>query len=544
VYEPGTAVLGEYGEVVDGALGALIARYSYDGVGRLIRIERTQDSAPVTIDLYYDGVRRIQERLTTGGEGLGQQMMAGAGGGESGDGSTDFLSASFLTPGPEDFGTSALGGEFVLLEGTPPPPNPPDDGEFDPEAEDAAIRLDASSTAVSEPPSLEGGELGGGGSQQMSGGGGPTIVAEREYVWGPDYVDECVVQFDTDNVAFYVLQDANYNVVALLKADGLPAVQYTYEPYGALQLAESFTQHPVNRLGHQGLFFERFDAGPYDPALVPGARGLYYARNRWYDPVTGRWMTRDPNETALPVLTALAMNGTMLDVLLSSIDLRGVHGDGTNLYAYLTADPINSVDPLGLFQFGQLLSAVSTGAQIYGIYSTAMTFKQAITDFSNGVSLRSIMLDLTIELALNYAGGKALDALVDVAAPILRGFSATFGQGWKKAAADFSPGSANVIRKWPLHHPWPVYLQGLRDQTLKKMPKKLHQRFHAALDRWKGGKYDRRKGAESFGNMSVEEIVNDLREFYEKAEGGVFSKYIPDLEKAIEETLAAMAAGG
>lgn len=47
-------------------LGALVCRYSYDGLGRLIRKE-TPVSAGVTAlqvkDLYYDGVRRIQETI-------------------------------------------------------------------------------------------------------------------------------------------------------------------------------------------------------------------------------------------------------------------------------------------------------------------------------------------------------------------------------------------------------------------------------------------------------------------------------------------------
>ncbi|HEY3245219.1 MAG TPA: hypothetical protein VGM03_17900, partial [Phycisphaerae bacterium] len=64
-----------------------------------------------------------------------------------------------------------------------------------------------------------------------------------------------MAQFDQNNVVYYVIQDANYDVVALLKSDGKPSIQYTYEPYGPLQLAESFAQQPVNRLGHQGLFF-------------------------------------------------------------------------------------------------------------------------------------------------------------------------------------------------------------------------------------------------------------------------------------------------
>jgi len=351
VYEPGTAVLDDYGVVSNGELGDRVAAYSYDGVGRLIRIERTQDEEPVVIDLYYDGVRRIQEVLTTDeGEG-GQMAMAGGGGG------TDILSVALVTPGPEDFGTPAAGsdpGTLELAEATPPPPNPPG-GEVDPEADDAAIRLDATSTAVSLTPSegstASGGPepLGGGGAQQMSGMSGQTVIAEREYIWGPDYVDECIVQLDENNTPYYVIQDANYNVVALLDSTGLPVVQYTYEPYGALQLAESFAQHPVNRLGHQGLFFERYDAGPYDPALVPGGKGLYYARNRFYDPVTGRWTTRDPNATGTVVAAALAMNGASLDAYADEADIPTQYGDGLSLYQYVGANPVDNRDPVGLF---------------------------------------------------------------------------------------------------------------------------------------------------------------------------------------------------
>ncbi len=56
-----------FGRLTDAnQLGALVCRYSYDGLGRLIRKE-TPVSAGVTAlqikDLYYDGVRRIQEHI-------------------------------------------------------------------------------------------------------------------------------------------------------------------------------------------------------------------------------------------------------------------------------------------------------------------------------------------------------------------------------------------------------------------------------------------------------------------------------------------------
>jgi hypothetical protein len=95
---------------------------------------------------------------------------------------------------------------------------------------------------------------------------------------------------------------------------------------------------------------------------------------------------------------------------------------------------------------------------------------------------------------------------------------------------------SQLFCKWPKHHPWPQYLGGLREQTLKKLPRRLHETFHTALDRWKGGKYARRKGAEAFKEMSSAAIVKDLREFYQTAEGGIFAKYLPDFEQAVKET--------
>jgi hypothetical protein len=99
-------------------------------------------------------------------------------------------------------------------------------------------------------------------------------------------------------ITYYYLQDANYNVVAVMSGTAAPAVvlrQYTYEPYGAVVFAdenhdENLPQPlPINRIGHQGLFFERLYVDPNDsllePTLSPGAVGLYYNRNRWLLPV-------------------------------------------------------------------------------------------------------------------------------------------------------------------------------------------------------------------------------------------------------------------
>ncbi len=197
----------------------------------------------------------------------------------------------------------------------------------------------------------------------------PNAPVLREYVWGPDYVDEAVCQFaDEDGnpatpaTVHYSLQDGNYNVVALVDAAGGLEAQYAYEPYGLLVVVDLDPNAPVNRLGHQGLFFERF-YGPFGgppapplsaPALVaadPAAgvpAGLYHNRNRWYSPDLGRFVQRDMNESALPILAVLAMNGAALDAFVSGMDPQGHFGDGANLYLYVGSNPVNALDALGL----------------------------------------------------------------------------------------------------------------------------------------------------------------------------------------------------
>lgn len=103
------------------------------------------------------------------------------------------------------------------------------------------------------------------------------------------------------------------------------------------------------------------------------------------------------------------------------------------------------------------------------------------------------------------------------------------------------PGNAvsKPSRKWPKHHPWPQYLGGLREQTLKKLPLSRHKQFHADLDNWKGGKYARWRGAKGFEGMNPDDIINDLRDFYKNFENGKYRDLLSDFEKAVSQTLDA-----
>jgi len=106
----------------------------------------------------------------------------------------------------------------------------------------------------------------------------------------------------------------------------------------------------------------------------------------------------------------------------------------------------------------------------------------------------------------------------------------------KTSLAKATSSAPKVSRVWPKHHPFPTYLGGAVDQTLKKIPRNLHYRFHSALDRYKGGIYSRRLGSDHFQGSDKASTIRDLRGFYRKAEGGIFSKYLPDFNTAVIES--------
>ena len=101
--------------------------------------------------------------------------------------------------------------------------------------------------------------------------------------------------------------------MALAEDDGDVIERYWYEPYGSVTFADSagVERTEDNALNKTLLFQGR----RYDPET-----GFYYYRNRYYSPVLGRFLQRDP----------------------------AGYQDGMNLYYLLMNAPLFNVDPLGL----------------------------------------------------------------------------------------------------------------------------------------------------------------------------------------------------
>jgi RHS repeat-associated protein len=176
-------------------------------------------------------------------------------------------------------------------------------------------------------------------------------------------------------------------------------------------------------------------------------------------------------------------------------------------------------------------------SQWFGQYGELLTGRLRTALKENGFQKEGEDLDnmvqdwvAAIALGSNSAFIKAKDEAIQALA----------GKGVSASAAAIVgvTGRLKALRlaKWPKHHPFPVYLGGVFDQTLKKVPRKLHERFHGALDKWKGGKYARWRKAEYFKDLNKGEIIKDLSDFYENAEGGIFKKYLPDFAKAVKES--------
>ncbi len=162
----------------------------------------------------------------------------------------------------------------------------------------------------------------------------------KQYVWGLTYVDELLQIGINDDPAdegeddcetfYYVLQDANFNVLGIVEADGDLKERYEYSPYGQRTVYKSagsddplcmspiMDSQPVVissvdqpyglcDIGHQGLLHDK-------------EFSLIYNRARYFSPTLGRFISRDPL----------------------------MYINGMSLYEYVRSQPVVLLDPFGL----------------------------------------------------------------------------------------------------------------------------------------------------------------------------------------------------
>jgi len=133
-----------------------------------------------------------------------------------------------------------------------------------------------------------------------------TGVLMAAYTHGPG-IDNPLVMYRGGH-AFYYVQDRLGSVIGLVSLETGGFVQtYTYDAWGNIVEQSGDVKNPYTYTGRE-----------YDPES-----GLYYYRARYYDSLTGRFLQRD-------------------------LDVRAWE-NGENLYLYVGDDPVNIVDPMGLY---------------------------------------------------------------------------------------------------------------------------------------------------------------------------------------------------
>ncbi len=116
--------------------------------------------------------------------------------------------------------------------------------------------------------------------------------AARQFVWGLRYIDDLILRDRTTvgplDERLYALQDANWNVDAIVDEDGVVQERYRYAAYGTPTFLQSdFTPRTPNQSDFQceTLYCGyRFD----------DQTGLYQVRFRYLNSNVGIWLTRDP----------------------------------------------------------------------------------------------------------------------------------------------------------------------------------------------------------------------------------------------------------
>ena len=196
----------------------------------------------------------------------------------------------------------------------------------------------------------------------------PTLLMDgvTAYIYGPDGLP---LEQVTASGTLYYHHDQLGSTRALTNSSGTVVASYTYDPYGNLTASTGTATNPFRY------------AGQYTDTET----GYQYLRNRYYDPATAQFLTRDP-------LTAIT------------------HAP----YGYANNTPLNETDPLGLFghpgrylaghagEISQGLADVAFGADLMsagfpvlapallpvglaaGALSTTIGGLQAIKDYSDG----------------------------------------------------------------------------------------------------------------------------------------------------------------
>ena len=211
----------------------------------------------------------------------------------------------------------------------------------------------------------------------------PITDTNTVYIYGHDAIAQAKGASDPN----YLLYDGHGSTRQLSNNVGTIVANYSYDAYGSM-LGGNPAQgsSPATNLLYAG---EHFDTDMQQ----------YYLRARWYNPANGRFNRMDP--------------------------FSGSNQDPQSLHKYLYAhcNPINNVDPTGMFSITSLLHVLIVKAQ-----TAYMRTQSAITTYKQYSLANKILTAVGVGYVISrgvlsyFKGGPAVISLAFSKCPIIRNY--------------------------------------------------------------------------------------------------------------------------
>lgn len=245
-----------------------------------------------------------------------------------------------------------------------------------------------------------------GGNLLAEADGGNTII--RYYIHGAGLL---AMVTPTDQVYNYHY-NATGSTVAMTDQSQTMVNKYAYDPFGNIGNQEESIPQPFKYVGQFGVMTE--------------PNGFYYMKARYYDPNVGRFISEDPT---------------------------GFDGGDVNLMAYVGNQPVNGIDPSGLWTMslsvnlsGALATIGATGGTNFNIGHDSRS------DILHGWSA-SITGTAGGGVSLGFGGGLGFNATVTNANNVnqLQGTSAEVGVGYGPVSvgtvigSNYTGGSVSIV---------------------------------------------------------------------------------------------------
>ncbi len=174
---------------------------------------------------------------------------------------------------------------------------------------------------------------------------------------------------EASGARWYVAHDGLGSTAALTDSSGAILFSMLYDAWGNPRAGN-----------HYGKY--RFTGAEHDAAT-----GFYHMGARFYDSVTGRWLTEDP----LRVGALTLRQGLAVSVAAD----RSFDPSSLNLYAYAAANPVNYIDPTGLAQISVqgIGDAVRTWVREFGVDEALRLVREAWAKITEGIDKLNQIMD-------------------------------------------------------------------------------------------------------------------------------------------------------